>query len=261
MHITLPEDALSFGFINSLVGTHTCRTMMLKELTLLLQASSPDADYAEFRQLVVEENVTMKATLTTRKKTFRHLSELYGLRRELLIFRALRDLWDFNESERPLLAFLCATARDPLLRATGPRVLPHASGTIVTPQMLESEIHEAFPGRFSSLVEFAVARNTISSWAQAGHLIGKAKKTRSKAISGPATTAYALLLGYLCGVRGTLLFETHWAKLLDASEPDIDSHAFAAAQRDWLEYRRMGNVADIGFSFLLRAETANTATI
>ncbi len=259
MHVTIPEIALPFGFSNAFLGTHTCRTMMLRELTLLLEASSPEADYAEFRDLVVEENVCLKATLATRKKTFRHLCELYTLKREILVFRALRDLWDGNAEERPLLALLCVAARDPLLRATVPGVLPLAPGTPVTPQMLESHILEAFPDRFNKLVQSGIARNTISSWQQSGHLVGKVKKTRAQAVRGPATTAYALLLGYLCEVRGTLLFETYWAQFLDASEPTLDSYAFAAAQRGWLDYRRMGNVADIGFSFLLRSETA-TAT-
>ena len=265
MHDTIPEIALPFGLSNGFLGTHTCRTMMLKELTLLLEASAPDATHAQLRELVIDENVTLKATLATRKKTWKHLSELYTLKRELVVFRALRDLWGSNLEERPLLALLCVAARDPLLRATVPAVLPLAPGTSVTPQTLEARIHETFPDRFNKLVQSGIARNTISSWAQSGHLAGKVKKTRSRAVSGPATTAYALLLGYLCGVRGTLLFETPWATLLDASEPTLDSYAFAAAQRGWLDYRRMGNVADISLSFLLREEaipgTSSTLTI
>ena len=68
------------------------------------------------------------------------------------------------------------------------------------------------------------------------------------------------MVGYLCGARGTLLFESYWAALLDTPEPTMDSYAFSAAQRGWLDYRRLGNVADIGFSFLLRPDTGQEAS-
>ena len=61
---------------------------------------------------------------------------------------------------------------------------------------------------------------------------------------------YALFLGYLSGVRGLPLYETLWARLLDAPEHELDTLAFAASQRGWMDYRRMGEVAEFGFSWL-----------
>jgi hypothetical protein len=226
--------------------------MMLRELSLLFAASSPEADYTELRWLVLDENVLLKKTASNRKEVFSRLVELYGLRREIQLYRALRDLWQANENERPMLAILCALARDPLLRVTAPVVLEQPEGSSVTPQMLEAQVVTVYPDRYSPIMLARIGQNTISSWAQSGHLSGRLKKIRRRAVSGPASTAYALLLGYLCGVCGVLLFETFWANVLDVSPGTLDAQAFAASQRGWIDYRRIGDVADVGFSFLMR---------
>src|SRR5271163_953113 len=123
MQTAVPETALAFGFRNDPLGTHTSRTMMLREATALFAATDAQTSYEAMRQLVIEDNIALKDTLSTRKETFRRLSELYGLRSDILLYRALRDLWDANPVEQPLLAILCALARDPLLRVTAPFVL------------------------------------------------------------------------------------------------------------------------------------------
>jgi hypothetical protein len=261
MQIDIPETALPYGFVNAPVGTHTSRTLMLAELTLVLAASPPDADHAEFRRRVVEENVARKDTLATRRETLRRLSELYGLRPDLPLFYALRLLWPAVPEEQPLLALLCAAARDPLLRATAGTVLATPPGEPVTPQRLEEAIEEAYPRRYSPVTRRAIGQNTISSWQQAGHLTGRLKKVRGRAVSGPASTAYALLLGYLCAARGLLLYETFWARLLDASTAAIDAHAFDASRRGWIDYKRIGDVAEIGVSGLLPGPSSSDTKI
>jgi hypothetical protein len=80
----------------------------------------------------------------------------------------------------------------------------------------------------------------------------KPNRVRQRPVAGPASTAFALLLAYLCGARGTLLFDTDWANVLDTGQGGMDSLAFAASQREWIDYRRIGNVADIGFSHLMQ---------
>jgi hypothetical protein len=248
----IPETALRYGLVIAPVGTHTSKTMMLTELSRLLAASAPEADYPELRRLVVEDNVCLKATVVTRKDTFRRLAQLYALRREKVVYRALRDLWPTSDEEQPIIALLCALARDPLLRATAPIVLGATEGETVTPQMLEASIEATYPGRYSPVVRASTGRNTISSWAQSGHLVGHLKKTRVGLRPGPAATAYALLLGYLCGERGVALLDTFWAQALDSTPTALDGLAFAAHQRGWLDYRRIGSVAEIDFRFLLR---------
>lgn len=252
MQIFVPETALPYGFRNEPLGTHTSRTMMLREISALFAASDAQTSFEAMRQLVVEENITLKDTLSTRKETFRRLSELYGLRSDIILYRALRDLWDANAIEQPLLAILCALARDPLLRVTAPFILEQPEGTAITRFQLEEQARAAYPDRYRPGTLLGLGRRTISSWQQSGHLHGRLNKVRSHTSSGPASAAYALLLGYLCDQRGTLLFDTLWAKTLDTSTVNLDALAFAASQRGWLEYRRLGDVCEIRFARLMR---------
>ena len=127
---------------------------------------------------------------------------LYALDRKILLFRALRDLWDEDTQAQPLLALLCAVARDPLLRSTAESILATPVGETVTPYMLAEAVNASFPNYYNSKTLASIGRNIISSWQQAGLLSGKLHKVRISAQSHPASVAYALLLGYLSDARG-----------------------------------------------------------
>ena len=249
---TIRDEDRALGFVPPPGGAHTSKTMMLAELSRLIDASSPESDHEELRRLVMDENVTLKDSITSRKDTFRRLSELYALRPERSIYHALRGLWPASTEERPMMAMLCALTRDPLLRATAPVVLNADLEAVLTPQMLEAAIASAYPGRYSESVRAGAGRNTISSWRQSGHLIGRLSKSRTRPVIGPASAAYALFLGYLCGSRGIALLDTFWAQVLDSTPSALDGLAFSARQRGWIEYRRLGDVAEFDFDFLLR---------
>jgi hypothetical protein len=249
----IPESSEQYGFRRIPVGTHGSKTMMLRELSLLFAASTPDTPYAELRRLALDENVLLKDTASNRKEVFTRLGQLYGLNRELLLYRALRALWGAGEKEHGLLALLCSLARDPLLRATTPVVLEQPQGSAMSPQMLEAAIQVAYPDRYSINMRASISRNALSSWTQSSHVRGHRAKTRARAVAGPAAAAYALFLGHLCGARGLLLMESAWAQVLDAPPGSVGNLAFAASQRGWLDYRRLGDVADISFTQLMKA--------
>ena len=252
MSLQVPTTAKEIGFVNEPVGTHGSRTMMLAELRLLLAACQMSASLEEYRSAIVDENVLLKKTVTTRKDSFRRLRELYALNKNILLFRALRDLWDDDIQAQPLLALLCAVARDPLLKGTAETILAIPTGETVTPTMTTEAVNASFPNRYSPKTLKSTGQNVISSWQQAGLLSGKLHKVRVRAQSRPASVAYALLLGYLSGARGEALFRTLWCRLLDTPEHILHEHALAASQRGWIEYRHMGDVTEIGFRYLLR---------
>ena len=250
--IDVPEAAFAFGFTNDRVGLHTSRTIMLVELRALLAACSPCSALADYRAAVVDENVLLKRTSTTRDATFYWLRTLYGLDPGVLLFRALRDLWDADAAAQPLLALLAAAAREPLLRATAPAVLDAPAESVVTPGMLAEAVSDTFPGRYNPRTLANIGGNAASSWTQSGHLRGRSPKRRARADSRPAAVAYALLLGYLTGARGEALFGTFWARLLDAPTYALHEQAVAAARDGWIEYRRAGDVTDVEPRHLLR---------
>jgi hypothetical protein len=254
MRIDIPPSAVMAGFRCEPAGTHTSRTIMLGELQELLDAVPPGSVYACYQAAAVELNAVHKATRATREKTFRHLRELYALSPHVLLFRTLADLWGQDAAGRPLLAVLCAAARDPLLRAASERILEAQGGERVTSLELAQAVELAFPGRFRPDTLARTGRNLASSFTQSGHLVGRTGKLRACVTGTPAATTYALLLGYMCGARGDALFQTVWASLCDAPGHVLRSHAETSAKLGYLEYRHAGGVTEVGFQHLLRAE-------
>jgi len=247
MRIDVPPGAILFGFVNEPVGTHTSRTMMLPELSSLLEAVPPDACYEDYRHAAVTLNAVHKGSMSTRQKTFRHLRELYALRPTVPVFAALRATWPNVATGRPLLATLCAVARDPILRATFDEVERLQPGQETTPQELAIAADEAFPGHHGGTVTARIGRNIAASWKQSGLLEGRARKIRTVPEATPENTAYALYMAYLCGARGDGLFSSLWARMLDRPVADLRTLALVAARHGWMEYRAAGTVTDITF--------------
>ena len=135
--LIVPKNALEYGFLNEPVGSHGSRTIMLKELRLLLSARPRPASYEELRTAILDDNVLLKRTDSTRQESVRRLREFYALDESVPLFRALRDLWDEDEVAQPLIALLCAAARDCILRSSAELILAVPEGEQVTPQMIE----------------------------------------------------------------------------------------------------------------------------
>ncbi len=242
-----------FGFRDGDRGTHSSRTLMLRELDLLLDATQPEATIADYRGAVVEDNVLGKRTHTTREHTTRKLKALYGLDPSIPVFRAMRRLWDVDPEGRPLLALLCAFARDPLLRMTASVVLDAEIGSEVTSEDVEELLHGEAPGRFSESSERSIARNVMSTWTQSRHLKGHRRKTRTRTTATPGSTAFALFLAYLEGRRAQRLYTAIWAGLLDAPEARLLDFTRIASRRGWLDFRSVGSVIEVRFPDLLHA--------
>jgi hypothetical protein len=241
-----------FGFSFERGGVHTARTIMLKELQMLLEyVSSESASKKDYRKAIVEDNCLLKRSGRNRDLTFRHLADLYKLDSNYLLFRALRYFWYRDKKGRGLLALLCACTTDSLLRNHGSFVLSLSFGTTITSQDSEAFIEQNNPGRFSPATLKSTAQNINSSFTQSGHLSGRINKKRSKVCPSPGSVAYALLLGYLTGARGESLLSTDYAKLLDSAPEDLSQLAMEASSRGWMVFKRVGNVVEVTFPHLL----------
>lgn len=221
--------------------------MMLSELAETLAAVPPEAPPAEYRRAIIEQNILGKKSLATRKLTAQRLSELYALNPDTSLFRNLRRLWPQAGVGRPVLALLCASARDPLLRLLAPAVLKVREGQRISKDDLDTALASSVPGRFNDSIRNKIARNVASSFTQSGHISGRTKKIRSRARVGRAATAYALFLGYLCGVRGPVLFGTIWAELLDRRPEDLLTLAGEASVAGLLSFKQAGPIVDVRF--------------
>ncbi len=240
-----------FGFIYDPMGTHTYRSIGVDELRRVCDVAVPSTSYDEIRRLVVDDNILGKSTQSSRKKTLRMLREFYALRPEVPIYSALRLFWNHDVREQPIVALLCACARDPVLRESAAVVLKWPVGSVLSKGSLEDALRAAYPGRYSPDVIQRTTRNLLSSWTQSGHLSGHSVKIRGRAFSGPASTAYAFFLAYLSGMRGNALLDALWVAILDAPPEKVCQYAFEASRQGWLRYGNAGGIIDVSFDDVL----------
>lgn len=231
-------------------SVHTSRTIMFADLGALLADVAPEAVREDYVAAIVDENVLGKATIATRRWTAQRLRELYALDPRVAVFRVLRRLWLVDFPGRPLLAMLCALARDPLLRSTAPAVLALPVGTELVRSRFLDEIREVVGGRLNESVLDKVARNAASSWAQSGHLQGRMRKIRTSVVPTPGSVAMALWLGSLEGFGGPALFDCLWTRVLDRAGQDLLSVAFEAKRLGLIHARAGGGVVEIDASHL-----------
>jgi hypothetical protein len=243
------------GFSYERGGVHTARTMMLAELRALLSfVDATNAARADYLEAIQTANCLGKRSGKTRTLTFRHLADLYALDPSLLVFRALRFFWQRDVDGQPLLAALCAFSRDPILRATAPFVLDFQEGATVTREGMEEFIDAQEPGRFSKATLKSTAQNINSSWTQSGHLAGRVRKVRARAVATPGTVSLALLLGYVSGLRGESLFKSDFTRMLDCSFEKTIELAEDASRRGWISLKRVGQVVEVLFPNLITAQ-------
>ncbi len=243
------------GFSYERGGVHTARTMMLAELRALLSfVDATNAARADYLEAIQTANCLGKRSGKTRTLTFRHLADLYALDPSLLVFRALRFFWQRDVEGQPLLAALCAFSRDPMLRATAPFVLDFQEGATVTREGMEEFIDAQEPGRFSAATLKSTAQNINSSWTQSGHMVGRVRKVRARAVATPGTVSLALLLGYVSGLRGESLFKSDFTRMLDCSFEKTIELAEDASRRGWISLKRVGQVVEVLFPNLITAQ-------
>ena len=244
-----------FGFSFERGGAHTSRTMMLEDLiALLTYVERPDADKRDYVQAIGDENCLGKRSGKTRSLTYRHLVDLYSLDRTNVIFRSLLYLWNRDLDSRPLLALLCTYARDSIFRSTAAFILKFPEGSTITRESLEEFIDSQEPGRFSKATLRSTAQNINSTWTKSGHLLGRVRKVRARANPTAGSVSYALLLGYLTGVRGQALFQSEYIKLLDRTFDKAIELAEEASRRGWIVFKRVSDVIEVLFPNLINQE-------
>lgn len=240
---------LRAGFRFGERGTLSSRNLMLGELTDLLDALPPDAARDDYARAVIDDNALGKPTRSARRSARQRLSEMYGLDRRLAVFRVLRLLWEDDPPGRPLLAILCALARDPLLRSTAPTVLGLGDGEPLDRGALAKAVREATGSRFNDAVLAKVVTNAASSWRLAGHLVpssgGDRRAVRRRVRPSPGAAAFALWLGGREGLAGLSLLDSRWAAALDVRGGAMLQWAEEAGRLGLIRVRAAGEVVEI----------------
>ena len=247
---------LKYGFRFNRNSVHSSRTIMLDELSLLIESVPNPVDTQQFVDSIRNENCLGKRSDKTRKLTSEHLIELYSLDPHIPIFRNLLFFWERDKDARPMLALLCAVCRDSMLRSTFKIIQSVPENEVLKRETMEDYIDSLEPDRFSKATLKSMAQNINSSWTKGGLLKGRAKKTRSKTNATPASVAFALYLGYLGGVRGPELFETDYIKMTDCNKERAIELAEIASHRGWINFKKIGNVMEIVFPNMITKEEA-----
>ena len=255
MSRTREENLARFGFRFGRGGAHLARSMMLSDLRRLFeQVPDVTAGRDDFARAIMDDNCLGKRSARTRSLTLRHLATLYSLDPTVPIFRALRHFWQRDPDGQALLACLVAYARDAVLRLSAPFILRMPTGKPLVRQELEQYLDAQDSGRFSRATLQSTAQNVATTWTHAGHIRGAVKKTRAVANPTPGPAALALLMGYIEGARGELLFETEYTKLLDCPPERCIELAEQASRRGWIVCNRIGAVIEVLFPKLLTAQ-------
>jgi hypothetical protein len=156
---------------------------------------------------------------------------------------------------------LCSLARDPLLRFTAEPVLSLGIAEELSRKRITDTMRNLLRDRLNDSILDKVIRNAASSWTQSGHLQGRVRKHRHLAKATPYSTAYALFLGYLQGIRGSHLFDTGWTKVLDIQSSALRSLAAEAKRLGCLDLKMAGDVVEIGFNSIMTTQRTREAHV
>jgi hypothetical protein len=237
--------ASTVGFRFGSRGTHTSRTLMFEELSLVLEATQPDARRADYAAAIIEANCLSKPTTATRRLSNQRLGELYALDAAVPVFRVLRKLWELDRQGRSLLALLGAIARDPLLAATTPAVAALAAGADWQRDVVKAALRAAVGERLNESILDKVVRNAASSWTQSGHLQGRTFKKRQTVHATFGSAAFAIFLAYAAGFRGADIFTSGWLAILDCSPESGRRLAIEAKQHSLLDLRMAADIVEL----------------
>ena len=233
------------GFRHGDKGTHSSRTLMLDELSGLLEATSEQATRSEYASAIIDSNCLSKPTTSTRRLTNQRLGELYALDLVVPIFRVLRRLWQIDEAGRPLLALLAALSRDPLLRATATPIVSLQPGAELQRQAVRESLRAVVGSRLNDSILDKVVRNASSSWSQSGHLEGRTFKIRRQVTATPAAVAFALYLADAVGFHGREHLSSKWLWVLDCTPSSATDLALNAKRLGLIDLRIAGEVWEL----------------
>jgi hypothetical protein len=252
--LAIPKTMEFFGFSANETGGHMGRSMMLRELEALVRALPEDADIAAYKTAILDDNLLGKPTYSSRGESFKRLLQLYGLDPSRALFRILRKGVAYDLTALPLIAVTCVFCRDLQLRRSFELINRLQLGESLEPSRMQAHLETEFPGRFSKIMKASMARNVTASWTFAGHLNGKQIKMRAYPSPKPVASMYAMFSGYLTGLRGEMLLNSIFGRLVGAQPSQLIAHLEWAGSMGWLRMRRGGGIMEIDFSPILTAQ-------
>lgn len=239
------------GFRLRSTGGISSRSMMFHEMSILVHSMHSVVTKSVFKEAIVAENILGKPTLSSRKKSFRHLMELYGMDPSKALFRVLWDMGHADSDSLPQLCLVCAYARDPQLRYSYELIRSLRLGEVLTRTEMEQHLEIGFPDRFSQAMKKSMAQNVNTTWTAGGHLHGKTTKIRRLPTPRPISASYAMFVGYLTGLRGERLLNSAYASLIAPNRSQLQTALSLASAKGLLSLKQAADIVEFDFSNLL----------
>lgn len=239
------------GFSHAILGPHSARSMMFLEMHNLVCGLPQDTTKDDFPRAIIEENILEKSTLSSRKKSLRHLTELYGLDPSKALFRVFWILGHEDRDSLPQLCLVCAYVRDPILRHSFELIRKLHLGELIERAAMEQHLEIGFPDRFSPTMRKSMAQNVNATWTFGGQLAGRIKKTRQLPEPRPNSAAFAMFAGYLTGLRGERLLDSSYAALVSSNRSQLQAALALASARGLLSLKQAAGIVEFDFSNLL----------
>lgn len=222
-------------------GTHQSKTLMLADLQALWDLG----DKGAAQRLIIEDNVLGKRSKRARDVALYRLNQLFGIVDQPLLTRYLAAVWHRDRASQPMLALLCALARDPSLRDAAKTVLDAPIGAPVRWPIIAAAYDGQHPGRLGAKMLKSFAQNCASTFTQSGFLRGKLAKIRIRASATPNVAAFAGLLAELAGFGGPSLLLSPWLDVLDQPVEGRVRLLQSAADMGLLRLRTGGDIVEI----------------
>lgn len=227
---------------------HTSRTIMLSELSKVMNHGISQGDFADS----FSDNVAGKLSKSNQEKTNRYLKQLYKFDDEDPAFVSFRWFWkNAPESECPIITLQYAIRNDYLLTESIEVLQAARIGDKAAINYFVDNLEKCHPNRFTPATLLSVAQNIASSWKQAGFIEGKVKNIRRQPEVGYWAVTFALLLGYLDGMRGEFLLGSKYINALGMPNQRVKELILEASKRDLVQYQSSGHVTAIILSNLL----------
>jgi hypothetical protein len=234
------------GFRDGPRGTHSSRTIMLEELSMIASRGL----ISDLKKSVLEDNILGKSSSSGRSLTMQRLKELYSFDAKTPIFRVFAALCKRDPAALPQLALLMAIARDPLLRASARPVLGLAPGSQLMRDAMRDAIATVTGSRMNEAVLDKVVRNAASSWTKTGHLVGRTIKRRARVRANQTAFVFALWLAHKAGFGGAELFDNGWISALDLDPSSGRTLAERAHAAGFITFRTIGDAFEFDFTRL-----------
>jgi hypothetical protein len=124
-------------------------------------------------------------------------------------------------------------------------------GEVLERAAMEQHLERSFPNRFSPAMKKSMAQNVDTTWTYGGHLEGRVRKIRRFPEPRPASVAYAMLVGYLTGLRGEALLGSAYGAFVAANRPQLQSALALALAKGLLSFKQTAGIVEFSFSNLL----------